>query len=187
MTAQGQSAPDDLEVLKAAARRRARSSASGGSGSGGGESQALRRRGVDRASAAPDREAAARAFWRPSERTARLLDQLELQLEELETTATEDELAAEQAAAIGDRTTVRRLRAGGLRASRCRAPAARAGGDPGPRPAPAAAGQAVQARRGRYRDARSHSPPMEGRSSRAREVFLPRLREDQPGRRRRSM
>ena len=33
-----------------------------------------------------------------SERTARLVDQLELQLEELETTATEDELAAESAA-----------------------------------------------------------------------------------------
>ena len=33
-----------------------------------------------------------------SERTARLLNQLELQLEELEATATEDELAAERAA-----------------------------------------------------------------------------------------
>ena len=38
-------------------------------------------------------------FGPRSERTARLLDQLELQLEELETTATEDEIAAEQAAA----------------------------------------------------------------------------------------
>ena len=36
--------------------------------------------------------------WR-SERKQRLLDQLELQLDELETSATEDELAAEQAAA----------------------------------------------------------------------------------------
>jgi multidrug efflux pump subunit AcrA (membrane-fusion protein) len=34
-----------------------------------------------------------------SERKARLLDQLELQLEEIEATATEDDLAAEQAAA----------------------------------------------------------------------------------------
>ena len=43
-----------------------------------------------------------------SERTARLLDQLELQLEELETAATEDELAAEQAAAsAGDTMPVR--------------------------------------------------------------------------------
>ena len=38
-------------------------------------------------------------FGTPSERTSRLLDQLELQLEELEASATEDELAAERAAA----------------------------------------------------------------------------------------
>jgi hypothetical protein len=38
-------------------------------------------------------------YGQRSERTARLLDQLELTLEELETTATEDELAAEMAAA----------------------------------------------------------------------------------------
>src|ERR1700710_368547 len=42
-----------------------------------------------------------------SERTARLLDQLELQLAELEAVATEDELAAERAAArITNTTTV---------------------------------------------------------------------------------
>lgn len=41
-----------------------------------------------------------------SERRARLIDQLELQLEELEATATEDALAAEQAAADTD-TNVR--------------------------------------------------------------------------------
>src|SRR5271157_4652647 len=45
-------------------------------------------------------------FGPRSERTARLLDQLELQLEELETTASEDELAAEQAAAKAKTTTV---------------------------------------------------------------------------------
>jgi transposase len=39
-----------------------------------------------------------------SERTARLLDQLELQLEELEAAATEDELAAEQAATSASNT-----------------------------------------------------------------------------------
>lgn len=38
-------------------------------------------------------------YGRRSERQARLLDQMELKLEELEATATEDELAAEQAAA----------------------------------------------------------------------------------------
>ncbi len=37
-------------------------------------------------------------FWPRSERTARLLDQMELQLEELEANVTEDDLAAEQAA-----------------------------------------------------------------------------------------
>src|SRR4051812_20525135 len=41
-----------------------------------------------------------------SERTARLLDQLELTLEELETAATEDELAAEMAAAKAATTKV---------------------------------------------------------------------------------
>src|ERR1700730_13347044 len=40
-----------------------------------------------------------------SERTARLLDQLELTLEDLETAATEDELAAEMAAAKTKNTT----------------------------------------------------------------------------------
>lgn len=38
-------------------------------------------------------------FGPRSERQARLLDQMELQLEELEAAAAEDELAAEQAAA----------------------------------------------------------------------------------------
>jgi len=41
-----------------------------------------------------------------SERTARLLDQLELTLEELEASATADELAAELAAAKAAKTTV---------------------------------------------------------------------------------
>ena len=44
-------------------------------------------------------------FGPRSERTARLLDQMELQLEELEATATEDELAAEAAAAAAAKTT----------------------------------------------------------------------------------
>ena len=42
-----------------------------------------------------------------SERRARLIDQLELQLEELEAAATEDALAAEQAAAQDKTSTVR--------------------------------------------------------------------------------
>ena len=44
-------------------------------------------------------------YGQRSERTARLLDQLELTLEELETAATEDELAAEMAAAKAKNTT----------------------------------------------------------------------------------
>ena len=48
-----------------------------------------------------------RALYGPrAERTARLLDQMELKLEELETTATEDELRAEQQAAKAKTTTV---------------------------------------------------------------------------------
>ena len=55
---------------------------------------------ADQPSQARDREAAARSFTaRRSERKARLLEQMELQLEELEAAATEDELAAEKAAA----------------------------------------------------------------------------------------
>lgn len=50
-----------------------------------------------------------------SERKARLLDQLELQLEELEANATEDELAAEKAAARTQ--TVNRSNASDLRAN----------------------------------------------------------------------
>ena len=48
-----------------------------------------------------------RALYGPrAERTARLLDQMELKLEELETTATQDELRAEQEAAKAKTTTV---------------------------------------------------------------------------------
>jgi transposase len=48
-----------------------------------------------------------RALYGPrAERTARLLDQMELKLEELETSATEDELRAEQEAAKAKTTTV---------------------------------------------------------------------------------
>jgi transposase len=46
-------------------------------------------------------------FGARNERKARLLDQMELQLEELEAAVTEDELAAEKAAASSDATSVR--------------------------------------------------------------------------------
>src|SRR5579859_3982407 len=99
-----------------------------------------------------------------SERTARLLDQLELRLEELETAATEDELAAEMAATKTTRVapfTRNHPRTDGLRLLWRRA--------------------AVQARRGHYRDAGGHPEVLEGDPARPREVQLPRLREDQPG------
>ena len=54
---------------------------------------------TDRLLQAGDREAERQLYGTRSERKARLLEQMELQLEELEATATEDELAAEKAAA----------------------------------------------------------------------------------------
>jgi transposase-like protein len=44
-------------------------------------------------------------FGARNERKARLIDQMELQLEELEAAATEDEVAAEQAVAASSETT----------------------------------------------------------------------------------
>jgi transposase len=44
-------------------------------------------------------------YGRRSERKARLLDQMELELEELEAAAAEDELAAEKAMAAAEDTT----------------------------------------------------------------------------------
>src|ERR1700704_3533260 len=68
-------------------------------------------------------------FGQRSERTARLIDQLELQLEELEASATEDELAAERAdhRAGADRLPVLRQRAFAQAGRGCHRDA---GGDP---------------------------------------------------------
>lgn len=59
-------------------------------------------------------------YGQRSERTPRLLDQLELTLEELETAATEDELAAEMAAAKPEPRPLHRSRATGRPATRSR-------------------------------------------------------------------
>ena len=126
--------------------------------------------------------------WHPFERTARLLEQMELQLEELEATATEDELAAEQARGEIARTIQSFQR---KRPSRKPFPdhlPRRACGDPG-------AGQlsllrlgpAVEAWRRHHRDAGSCSATVEGDPDRAREVLLPGLRKRLPSLRRRSM
>ena len=114
-------------------------------------------------------------FGPRSERTARLLDQMELQLEEMEAAATEDELAAEAAAA---KTTSRpRLYPQAPSpATAPRAPAARAYCRTQPsgmrllrRHPP------VQARRGHHRDPGGRTPHLEGHPACAGEVLLPRL------------
>ena len=123
-------------------------------------------------------------FGPRNERKARLLDQMELQLEELEAAAAEDELAAEKAAAATDDTT--QVRAFTPQAAGTQAvpgtSAARAGDRAGPdRLRLLRLDQARQARRGRDRDAGGDAAAMEGGAARAREVHLPGLREDQPG------
>ena len=79
--------PDDVEALKAAL-----TVARGGRR---GACSTIRRPGGDRPSEAADRKLNRDRYGPRSERTARLLDQLELTLDELESAATEDELAAE--------------------------------------------------------------------------------------------
>jgi hypothetical protein len=74
-----------------------------------------------------------------SERSRKLLDQMELELEELEATAAQDEIAAEMTAGPARRRSSRLTRAGGRSASRCPI-ICRASGSSSPvrRPAPAA-------------------------------------------------
>ena len=120
-------------------------------------------------------------YGQRSERSARLIDQLALEFEELEASATEDELAAESA--VAKTTTVRGIHAQARRAQHLpRAPSARAGGDRSSdglrvlrRQSPAQAG------RGRDADAGNDAAPVEGDRDGAGEVHLPGLREDQPG------
>ena len=107
-----------------------------------------------------------------SERKARLLEQMELQLEDLETAATEDELAAETAA-VGTQT---------VRSFQRRRPH-----ETVPRSSPARAhrhrrtrklsllrlGEAVEAGRGYYRDAGDDPAAVEGDSDGTGEVLVP--------------
>jgi hypothetical protein len=113
-------------------------------------------------------------YGQKSERSARLLDQLELQLEELEAAATEDELAAEKAAAKA-KTAVRGFER--------RRPGRKPFPEHLPRErvvieAPTACGccgseRIVEDGRGRYRDARGRPPAVEGDPDGPREVHLP--------------
>ena len=118
-------------------------------------------------------------YGQRSERRARLLAQMELQLEELEATATEDELAAEQAAARASTP---------VRAFTRRRPTRKPFPEHLPRERVVIEAPADlrllrlradrEARRGRHRDAGSHPAPVEGDPDRAREVHLPGLRAD---------
>jgi transposase len=129
-----------------------------------------------------------------SERRARLIDQMELQLEELEAAATEDALAAEQAGQDDKTSTVR--------AFTRRKPVRKPFPDHLPRErvvveAPSSCtccgsdrivkmGEdsetlfAIGSRTMVERDARGHPTAVEGDPDCAREVHLPGLREDQP-------
>ena len=119
-------------------------------------------------------------FGPRSERTARLLDQMELQLEELETAATEDELAAETAAAKATTVT-------GFTRAR---PARRPFPEHLPRervvvPGPVACACCGSARLSKLGEdvtesLEDHPPHLEGHPARAREVLLPGLRAHQP-------
>jgi transposase len=110
-----------------------------------------------------------------SERTARLLDQLELTLEELEAVATEDELAAEMAAA---KTTK-------VASFTRKRPSRKPFPDHLPRermivPGPVACSccggvAAVQAWRGHHRDTGGDPEVLEGDPARPREVQVPGL------------
>ena len=122
-----------------------------------------------------------------SERKARLLEQMELQLEDLEAAATEDELAAETAAAPDADGTVVPAQAAFTKAV--------------PRSSPARAhrhrrtrklsllrlGEAVEAGRGHYRNAGGDPAAVEGDSDGAREVLVPGHARRSRSRRRRSM
>lgn len=125
-------------------------------------------------------------YGQRSERGERLLDQLELQLEELEATATEDALVAETV----DATTVRSFtrKKTGRKPFPAHLPRERVV-VPGPT-ACACCGSDRLAKsrlvakplgRGRHRDAGGRAPEVEGDSDGAREVHLPGLREHRPG------
>src|ERR1700680_4294532 len=143
-------------------------------------------------------------YGQHSERTVRLLDQMELTFEELESSATEDEIAAEGAAAKTTNVVAFTRRRPARQPFPEHLPRERVV-EPGPaaclccgstrlregRGACARPGRgrlpvlgrhaAAQAERGHHRDAGGDPASMEGDPACPREVHLPRLREDQPG------
>ena len=112
-------------------------------------------------------------YGRRSERSERLLDQLELALDDVTASKTEDELAAEKAAAGSTEVSgfVRRKPA---RQTLPRSSAARTRGGAGADCLRVLwVGAAVEDRRGRDRDAGGDPAPVEGDPDGAREVQLP--------------
>src|SRR5437667_8182883 len=81
------------------ADRGARSGGTGRSRIGGGQGEGVRRSGPDCPSRLQIEKLTRQIYGQRSERTVRLLDQIELAFEELESSATEDEIAAERAVA----------------------------------------------------------------------------------------
>ena len=116
-------------------------------------------------------------YGQRSERSERLIDQIELAFEEAEATAGEDERLAALAAAKTNVAPFVRKRA--IAPALSSAPAARARRHPGTRLLPGLRlGPAVAHRRGRDRDARGDPAPLEGDPNRARKGRLPPLRND---------
>ena len=118
-------------------------------------------------------------FGTSSERGSRLIEQLELQLAELEETVAEDEAATEAHAAPATLRGRHACAAAPGPAAAAGASAARAGGHAATDRVPLLRRQpARQDRRGRHRDPRRRPAPLVREADRAREVHLPRLRED---------
>ena len=112
-----------------------------------------------------------------SERKARLLEQMELQLEDLEAAATEDELAAEKAAARTQ--TVQSFQQAAFAQAVPRSSAARAYRHRRTRKLSLLrVDEAVEAGRGYYRDAGGDPAAVEGDPDGAGEVLVPGMRED---------
>ena len=109
-------------------------------------------------------------YGQSSERGRKLLDQLELQLEEAAASAAEDEAAAAPAAGTAV-SHPQKAGAGALFG----ASAARARGSPSTEGLPLLRRQARQARRDYHRDAGGRAAAMEGDPDRSGEVHLPRL------------
>ena len=120
-----------------------------------------------------------------SERTARLLDQLELTLEELESAATEDELCRRNR---GGQSRERNHHRGVVHAQAAVPPAVPGSSASRTDNCAGTCGvrllwriAAIQAWRGHHRDTGGHPKVLEGDPARPGEVLLPGLREDQPG------